>query len=71
MMALTKKKKGMLETLWGENIQSLTKKGFDSLSGDQVKGGVSDSSKIWALVTGKMVDLLRDVRKGDCFGGKS
>lgn len=46
MMALTKKKKGMLETLWGENIQSLTKKGFDSLSGDQVKGGVSDSSKI-------------------------
>lgn len=68
---LDKEKEGGVRNSVGREHSERTRKGFDSLSGGPVKGEVSDASKPWALITGKMVDLLRNVRKGDCFGGKS
>lgn len=43
--------------------------GLASWFGDQVKGAVCDSSKMWASVAGKMAGLLRNARSGDVWVG--
>lgn len=63
---LDKEKKGVLETMWGRNIQSLLRALIVWRSGEEE----CDASKIWTSETGRMVELLRNARKGDYFGEK-